>query len=109
MNDFDELERRYSGPIPKPLADAAWAGGAPKLRVRQAAVNLRFWRDQARAAIRVIRAASAPTRQAAGREDLRYAWTHYRGAWQELKQARACAATVDGFRHLHALLRHAAE
>lgn len=90
-----DLERQFTGPIPKAEREAAEHGGAHNLAVVRAGATVRFWRGQARIAIRCIRASTTDEGKDRGRDDLAYDWDWYRRAQRELAQAKAHAATVE--------------
>ncbi|MFQ5954223.1 MAG: hypothetical protein ACE5JZ_04090 [Kiloniellales bacterium] len=76
-----ELERRFDGPVPVPLREAALAGGADELARRRAGADLRVYRGLIRDTIACIRALRRSAEQFAGGRAAREAALKAQLAW----------------------------
>lgn len=95
------LHRRYTGPIPK-RALAQWeAGGDSANRLRNAAADLRFWREYLKVRLSACRRASGPSRRARIVEDIRIVWPIYRRAAKQQEDARRTDAVHNKDRRLY--------
>ncbi len=72
VDPLAELERRFDGPVPVRLREAALAGGAERLAQRRARADVRVYRGLIRdtiACLRALRRSAGPAaREPAGRE-----------------------------------------
>ena len=91
-----ELERRYDGPIPPPLREAALAGGSARLAQRRARADLRVYRALIRDSIAGIRALRLAARKGEAERSAREAALIAQLGWYRDRRRET----------LHHLIRH---
>jgi len=82
LHRFEEISRRYNGPIPKHEYTRLEAVTPASIDKDKVAGDLRFWKNYIKSGITAYRTAATPKRREQISRDVRTAWPKYRRAFR---------------------------
>jgi hypothetical protein len=82
LRRFEEISRRYNGPIPKHEYTRLEAVTPASIDKDKVTGDLRFWKNDIKSGINAYRTAATPKRREQISRDVRTAWPKYRRAFR---------------------------
>jgi hypothetical protein len=82
LHRFEEISRRYNGPIPKHEYTRLESITPASIDKDKAVADLRFWKNYIKSGIAAYRTAATPKRREQIGKDVQTAWPKYRRAFR---------------------------